>query len=707
MTALSESPPLDPLPLRRAWPHLLLVCLAVLAVYAYTMPRTVALEDDGGFIMSAYYAGVAHPPGYPLHTLLAKPFTLLPFGSVALRVHLASAVFGAATCGAIWWIVRALIPGAGVAYLAALALGFSSVFWSQAIIAEVYTLNTLLFFLSLAFALAYLHWRRAWQFAALSLALGLGLSNHWPLMVLASPCLVLVLWPARGKLYRQLPAGLLMLTLGLSPYAWMVLRSQSDPEASFYGPIESLSELAFYLSRRGYASIEQSPSAGWWDKLQFAGFLLREIARQYTLLGALLAAIGLASQWRHWRAATSLGLLAAFLSATFALILVIGFDYDYFHRLLFRTYPLIPYGVMAIWMALGVSRVSLALAGRWGPGAGRIGPLLGAVVVVGALALNSGPNNRRDYSYARDYATALLNSLEPNAVVFTHGDADSFPLGYMHLVEGLRPDIALYNDQGLIFSNRLFDPVSSRSRKELALRRFIEAESRPVYSIEKVPPPIGAEDFGFYKKVRKSPGSARRQLRLNADLIQLFRDIESQSQLRDGWTIWHRNGVILKFAQPLTHAVHIQPDRRLAERYLPDLERASSHYHGLLGRIGTLVQYQKFDLDGLLQWTETAEGMIDHRVNKRDRAALYEVRGHIMLWMDQMREARADFQRAVAIHPHPRNGAVFQLMALDVLLGERDEYLSLRSRFFADRQVPTAVRELDRKMRVGSAPPRP
>jgi hypothetical protein len=233
----------------------------------------------------------------------------------------------------------------------------------------------------------------------------------------------------------------------------------------------------------------------------------------------------------------------------------------------------------------------------------------------------------------------------------------------------------------------------------------MEAEDRPVYAIEKVPLPLGAEDFGFYKKVRKPPGSVRSQLRLKTDLIELFREIESQSQLRDGWTIWHRDRVILKFAQLLAHAVHIQPDRRFAERYRPDLERASRHYHGLLSRIGIAVQYRKFDLDGLLQWTETAEGMIDHRVSKSDRAALYAIRGRIMLEKDQTREARADFQRAVAIHPHPQNGAVLQLMALDALLDERDEYLSLRSRFFGDRRPPAAVRELDRKMRVGSAPP--
>jgi len=65
-------------------------------------------------------------------------------------VHLASALFGALTGGAAWLCARALIGGRLPAYLAAFALGVSPVFWSQAIIAEVYTLNTF-FFLVLVF----------------------------------------------------------------------------------------------------------------------------------------------------------------------------------------------------------------------------------------------------------------------------------------------------------------------------------------------------------------------------------------------------------------------------------------------------------------------------------------------------------------------------------------------------------------------------
>ena len=69
------------------------------------------MEDDGLFILSSYFLGIEHPPGYPLFTLIGHLFTYLPFGSVAYRVHLASALFGALSGAAAWLCARCLING--------------------------------------------------------------------------------------------------------------------------------------------------------------------------------------------------------------------------------------------------------------------------------------------------------------------------------------------------------------------------------------------------------------------------------------------------------------------------------------------------------------------------------------------------------------------------------------------------------------------
>ncbi|MGH8120385.1 MAG: glycosyltransferase family 117 protein, partial [Gammaproteobacteria bacterium] len=233
--------------------HAAFIFLAAFLVYFWSASRTVGLEDDGYFILAAYYNGIAHPPGYPLYTLLAHLATLVPAGSIALRVHLLSGFLGALACACLWCIARILIRDRAASWAVALALAFSKVFWSQALIAEVYTLNVFLILTTFLCVLAVRNGGAGRVFGRpvklLFLCYGLALSNHWPLVLLTTPMFIAALWQVRNRICQVVMSGLPFLLLGLTPYLWMAIRSQMDPEIVFFGPVETFSDFWHYLGR--------------------------------------------------------------------------------------------------------------------------------------------------------------------------------------------------------------------------------------------------------------------------------------------------------------------------------------------------------------------------------------------------------------------------------------------------------------------------
>src|SRR5712691_76170 len=86
-----------------------IVFLVTLGVYIATLAPTVTLVDSGELIVAARFLGVAHPPGFPLYVMLAHLASLVPWGSVALRVNLASALFAALASATLSLVVAELM----------------------------------------------------------------------------------------------------------------------------------------------------------------------------------------------------------------------------------------------------------------------------------------------------------------------------------------------------------------------------------------------------------------------------------------------------------------------------------------------------------------------------------------------------------------------------------------------------------------------
>ncbi|HWX21498.1 MAG TPA: DUF2723 domain-containing protein [Candidatus Binatia bacterium] len=100
--AAQSTAPVQVAPLFRKidWLTLLLSFVVVFVVYYVTLAPELTLEDSGELVTGSLYAGIPHPPGYPVWTIYSWLWTeLIPWGNMAWRVALAEAFLGALACG--------------------------------------------------------------------------------------------------------------------------------------------------------------------------------------------------------------------------------------------------------------------------------------------------------------------------------------------------------------------------------------------------------------------------------------------------------------------------------------------------------------------------------------------------------------------------------------------------------------------------------
>lgn len=100
----------------------------------------------------------------------------------------------------------------------------------------------------------------------------------------------------------------------------------------------------------------------------------------------------------------------------------------------------------AIWIGLGVLSIYNYFASKKIKVAAVLATLL-CLVAVPALMAQQGwdDHDRSKKLIARDVARDYLESCAPNAILFTVGDNDTYPLWYAQEVEGIRPDIRVIN----------------------------------------------------------------------------------------------------------------------------------------------------------------------------------------------------------------------------------------------------------------------
>lgn len=441
---------------RFVWAAAGIVFLATLWVYLQTLQPAIGTNGDSAkFQLVAPTLSIPHTTGYPLYTWLTKLATLLPVRDIAYRVTLVSALAAAAATLALYSLVWYLTRRPGVAIVAAFLLAWSPTFWSQAVIAEVYTLNAALLMLCVFLLFVWRERRVAgWYWAAIGVY-ALSLGNHAS-MILWLPALLVFIWITdQDKLLRPRAflGNLAMAGLAACQYGWLYLRARQHPPFCEYCP-DTLGKLWWYVRGAQF-------------KGRFFAFPMDEYVRrliaygslalnEYGLWVCLLAVAGLcvAILRKRWDILALLG-VGGVTNVVFAM----GYDIvDY------AVYLIPSYTVIAAFAALSLAEIDAWIVRRT---PARREVLLRGLVWGGVFAgLTFFPLvqqyaiiDQHNARFAGEDARVLLSMLPLDSLLVDPPCCDFYARAmatlYVQQVEGFRPDVIRFRfvgtDDGLAY----------------------------------------------------------------------------------------------------------------------------------------------------------------------------------------------------------------------------------------------------------------
>ena len=438
------------------------VGIFVFLLYLSTLAPTVLYYDypelfDPAMLQAEVAVlGIGHPSGYPTYMLLTHLFTYLPLGDAAYAVNLASAAYGACAVVVIYGAALRLSGHAVAAAVGALALGVSPLFWSQSVIAEVYTLNALFIAVVVSVLLLWRDTRRDRYLLLAAFLMGLSLTHHLTSGLLIPAGLAFVFAVDRKKL-RQ--GGLLLKSvglflLGLLPYLYLPVRAAMEAPLNEADP-SSPGRFLLLVTGGSYllkllTDLETGAPPGSDEVPSRSQPILQDVADRLTIHGEYLYA-----QF------PPLLMLAGLLGALYlvrrdraaALLLGIAFSGWLVHALTYGVedyyvFLLPAYVILSLFVAVGVGvvlRNAGALARRLVEGPL---PRTALVLLLSGLALavplfgvreSYAAEDRSGEDFGRRTIEAVAENVAPNATILHHRSS----LWYMVLVENRRRDLTL------------------------------------------------------------------------------------------------------------------------------------------------------------------------------------------------------------------------------------------------------------------------
>ena len=688
-SSISGSPIFHSFCWRAHWLEGAFVFVLLIAIYLASAPPGVTFEDTGLFTTNCYTGRFAHPPGYPLYSLLCQPFAWLDaLPSPALSVAFFSMVTAAACAVASVEIAYRISGERWIAILCAILLGIAARFWGQAILPEVYSLNALLTMLCLLVIFRYLHQPRPALLSLLALLGGLGLSNHWPLFLIVSPGFLLLLAPHWRGVLRALTTPrigiscVLLFIVGLSPYLYLFT---ATPEPIFFSTIiDDIPTFVDYVSRDAYT--DRDAYTTWDNRIALAGAALYFALTEFTVLGMIPIFLGGVALAR--RSVTVL--LAVFwggIGAFCALGAIVGFADDLTGRSAFSAY----FSPVACFLIIAVAGGLAWLQQVVRPSLFRGITLL---LLLWVFIVNVTFNYRADDDLAEGYSRSVYQLLPKDATLLVSSDI-AFPLLYYYRLIDARADIKT------IGVNQL-DLEDDYTAEALVVQ--LRAHAQNPETIVALFPPTEEIAFTFHGLFnRLHLDDAEISAMITPAFTQFLRQaLDLRHYDSNGANILFRKYILAEAAK--TFAVY--------RRHFPDapLDEADSELEAMIfdtpsGLYGEFVAR----VLGLGRELSTKQfhaklGLLEenfHQLPNGWQAQILQIKATEILLSartpNHVSRAVAVLRESIALHPHDENPAIVDLLQIH---GEQEQWLdykTLRGRFEVDNDSLTRYDESCRR----------
>ena len=453
--------------------------VVAIVFYWLTAFRTITWWDSGEYALAAITLGVPHPPGSQLALWLGWIVTKLPLGvSKIVALNCLSGILAAATIGMVCGLALGLfrrhhivdtdgsndisevLLGA-VAAVASLTFSLGDTLWTLATRFTPYTLTPVLTALIIWSLLRW--WQEfdrpdaiRWLVFA-SLLFGLDFSVHRTNLLLLPGMLVWILlrYPRALASLRTWFYCVVSFAIGLAFHLTTIPIAAGNPALNMCDP-SNWSSFWSYVTLKQYGGgmlINLLPRKAPFFSVQMVDYL-KIFSDNFAhfggtvILGVLPLILGLTGLWFLWRRERRLaiGTMVLFLCASIVGVIYFNTPANFFRSMDRHYLPSLL--IFTIWIVYGACTL-VAVVNK-----ARFRYCLLMTAIVGALVLACPVHQvARNYSavdfsknyFAIDFARNALNCLPPNAIVFTGGDNDTYPLLYAQIAEGVRPDVDILN----------------------------------------------------------------------------------------------------------------------------------------------------------------------------------------------------------------------------------------------------------------------